>query len=244
MAHRCELPPPPALASLERPALFLDFDGTLVEIADEPDAIEVAGDLAAFLAELAERYEGAVAIVTGRARADIERHLGCVPVCLAGSHGAAIFAADGTAIGDPASAIPAAAKDEMRAFADAQSLLFEDKPHGAGLHYRARPEMVDACVAFAGDLAESHDLVVKRGKQVIELVARGADKGTAVARLLREDAFAGTTPVFLGDDITDEDGFAACARAGGFGILVGGARDTAARHCLDGVKEVRQWLTK
>ncbi|WP_251566877.1 trehalose-phosphatase [Erythrobacter sp. 3-20A1M] len=243
MAHRTELSPPPALASFETPALFLDFDGTLVDIADEPDAIVVPEDLADFLVDLDERFGGRVAIVTGRSREDIERHLGRVPVCMAGSHGAAIFAADGTAVGDPALMIPDEAKERMKAFATSQGLLFEDKPHGAGLHYRAKPEMIDACVAFAEELAEEHGLAVKRGKQVIELVAPGADKGSAVKRLLEGAPFAGATPIFLGDDVTDEDGFAACAKHGGFGILVGEQKETAARYHIEDVEKVRRWLT-
>ena len=235
------LPAPPTLSSLANPALFLDFDGTLVNIAPEPGAISVPDGLGARIEAFASRQDGRVAVVTGRALNDLETHLGRVELHRAGSHGAHVVAPDGEEL-RAAGAVPAAAKDALRKYARDERLFYEDKTHGAGLHSRAAPEKFAAMADFAEGIAAAHGLDCKRGKQVVELVRPGADKGGAVRLLMEQSLFAGTTPVFLGDDVTDEDGFAACAEAGGFGIAVGERRSDAARYRLHGVDEVYEWL--
>jgi trehalose 6-phosphate phosphatase len=235
---------PPPLAELDRPALFLDFDGTLVAIADTPDAISVPGDLASRLGVLSQRLDGRLALISGRAAGDLERHLGAMPFARAGSHGLDRYTADGAELGpgpgpEP---IPHDASAALQAFAERDGLLYEAKPHGGALHYRAAPELADAVHHFAENLARAHGLSVKLGKCVVELVQPGADKGAAVRAFMDDADFAGATPVFVGDDLTDEDGFAAAERLGGFGVLVGARRPTAARYRLASVAAVHQWL--
>lgn len=245
MAESPLLDPPPSLCDLAADgplALFLDFDGTLVEIAATPDGIAVPDRLGDRLFALAGRLEGRLALVSGRAIPDLERHLGPLRVARAGSHGAARERADGSLLGALAEALPQAAIDGLRNFAAAHGFALEEKQHGAALHYRARPELEPHGVRFAEDLARSHALEVKRGKSVIELVRPGASKAGAVRAFLQEPPFAGARPVFIGDDITDEDGFAAAAEAGGFGILVGDRRPTAARYQLADPAAVHDWL--
>jgi trehalose 6-phosphate phosphatase len=236
------LPPPPPLAEIDRSALFLDFDGTLVAIADTPDAIEVPADLAARLGSLATRMNGRLALISGRAVDDLGQHLGAMSFALAGSHGTERYGADGALIGDEPAPIPPDVNEALREFAEREGVMYERKPHGGALHFRAHPERMEAVNRFAEKLAREHGLSVKVGKQVTELVYPGVDKGGAVRAFMHNAEFTGATPVFIGDDLTDEDGFAAAADLGGFGVIVGNRRPTAARYQLASVAQVHQWL--
>lgn len=244
MEPRSRLPAPPRLSSLladGRLALFLDFDGTLVEIADGPDAIAVPQELAAGLQSLAARLNGALALVSGRSIANLTDFLGPLPLHLAGSHGGHVLGPCGTPLRE-AEPLPAPVVEALGAFAQNNGLLHERKPHGGALHYRARPDLEGDTRRFADGLAVEHGLATKAGKCVIELVWPGADKGGAVDLLSSQPPFAGALPVFIGDDMTDEDGFAACARHGGFGIAVGERVSAVARYSLASVKDVHAWL--
>jgi trehalose 6-phosphate phosphatase len=234
---------PPPLSRLVRPALFLDFDGTLVELADSPGSIAVPAGLTPLLDRLSERLDGRLAIVSGRAVDDLRSHLGGCAAILSGSHGAELRYADGRSI--PVSAPPglAEARESVRRFAAGdEGLLVEDKPAGIALHYRLAPERADEADAFLEALAERSGLALQRGKMVAELRRRGSDKGAALRRLMAEPPFAGARPVFVGDDLTDEDAFKAAASLGGEGVLVGADRPSAARWRLDGVADVTSWL--
>lgn len=236
--------PPPPLSRLEPAALFLDFDGTLVELAEAPGAIAVPSGLAPLLDRLAARLEGRLAIVSGRAIDDLRRHLGGLAAVLSGSHGAELHYADGRSI--PVSVPPglAEARESIRRFAaeKGDGLLVEDKPAGIALHYRLAPERAGEADSFLEGLALRSGLAFQRGKMVAELRPHGADKGEALRRLMAEPPFAGARPVFVGDDLTDEYAFRAAAALGGEGVLVGPARTSAARWRLRGVAEVTGWL--
>lgn len=237
--------PPPSLAELLAAgpvALFLDFDGTLVGIAARPDAIEVPEGLSARLERLADRLSGRVALVSGRALEDLHLHLGPIEIARAGSHGADLRHADGAALGGSPRSLDARIAGLVEAFASDRGLLFETKAHGCALHYRSRPEAGESAEAFMRAIAASESLATKDGKCVVELVHEGADKGGAVRAFMAQAPFVGARPVFLGDDITDEDGFAACAELGGMGILVGDHRDSAAQFRLPDIDAVHNWL--
>lgn len=234
-------PPPPDL--LEGAALFLDFDGTLVELAETPDSIRVPPALGPLLERLRARLGGRLAIVSGRALADLERHLPCSGVAIAGSHGLELRLADGTGL--PLSA--PAGLDEARAEVDGfaagrDGLIVEAKPLGIALHYRRAPDSEQAVLEFMQGIARRRGLLLQRGKMVAELRAPGADKGDALKALMREPRFAGARPLFVGDDLTDEHAFAAAAALGGAGILVGPERESAARYRLGSVRAVADWL--
>jgi len=236
-------PSPPPLA--RGMALFLDFDGTLVELAPRPDAVAVDDALRALLHRLATALPGRVAVVSGRALATLDALLGpdlAASLALAGSHGAELRAPR-LAVADnrAAAAALAPATAELAAAAAAHGLLFEGKTLGAALHYRLTPDLAGVALAAAEDVARRHGLVLQHGKMMVEVRAAG-DKGQAVERLMATQPFAGSTPIFLGDDVTDEEGFAAAARAGGWGVLVGPARAGAARYGLPDVTAVRAWL--
>jgi trehalose 6-phosphate phosphatase len=245
MSGRTHLPPPPGLQQLcgqGALALFLDFDGTLVEIAATPDGIAVPDRLGAALFDLSKRLDGRLALVSGRAIPDLEHHLGPLQVARAGSHGMARELSDGTALGKLAEPLPASAYDLVRSFARDTGFALEEKQHGAALHYRADPDLEPHGLAFAQELASAHGLEIKRGKCVIELVRPGASKAGAVSAFMEIAPFAGAVPVFIGDDITDEDGFAAAESLGGFGILVGERSPSAARYQLADPLAVHDWL--
>jgi trehalose 6-phosphate phosphatase len=236
------LPPPPALAAIERPALFLDFDGTLVDLAAQPDAIRVAAHLTTLLETLGRRLEGRLAVVSGRALADLDRHLPARALTVSGSHGGELRLASSPSPAVAGPGFPTAAHSEAIAFAAAHGVFVEAKPLGFALHYRQVPEAGDAVRAFAKTLGDRHGLAVKAGKMVAELMPHGINKGGIVGRLMAMPAFLNATPVFVGDDATDEDGFRAVSAAAGFGVLVGAPRATAAAAGLADVAAVHAWL--
>lgn len=240
-----DLPAPPSLASLAAigpVALFLDFDGTLVEIAPTPDTIVVPAGLLARLCALAERLNGRLALVSGRAIDNLELHCGSLGVACAGSHGLARYSAGRERLGGEPLSVPANVFESLGKFAAEEGFELEAKAHGAALHYRSDPSLEQRGLDFASALADEHGLTVKRGKCVIELVPPGADKGTAVRAFMAEPPFDGARPVFIGDDLTDEDGFKAAHELGGFGVLVGRRTTTKARYGVADPAAVQQWL--
>lgn len=236
---------PPAIDVIggDKPlALFLDFDGTLVELAPTPDGIEVKSDLFARLRALFDRLDGRLALISGRALDNLAMHLGPMTIWRAGSHGSDCRDPDGAAMGVAAQPLPPAAIAELGAYADQAGIDYEPKQHGGALHFRAHPDAEGDALAFAETLAAEHGLAVKTGKAVVEVVRPGADKGTAVRAFMTRPEFAGACPVFIGDDVTDEDGFAAAQELGGHAIIVGNRSETLAEYRLPGVKEVYEWL--
>lgn len=239
------LPPPPPLASLIAGgpiALFLDFDGTLVEIAPAPDAIDVPEGMASSLENLDRRLGHRAALVSGRSLEDIARHLGQVDIARAGSHGAACQWPDGSWLREEPRGLSEAVIGQLRMFAKDCDLDYEAKTHGGALHFRSNPDLADAALTFATEIAATEGLAVKTGKCVVELVQPGADKGGAVRAFMEQNVFAGSTPWFIGDDVTDEDGFAACHELGGGSILVGSRPGSAAQFSLPDVFSAREWL--
>jgi trehalose 6-phosphate phosphatase len=241
------LPSAPDLASETDISLFLDFDGTLVDIAARHDAVVVEPALKRLVLALARRLEGRMAVVSGRPADEIIAYLGLkdssVPFAVAGSHGLEMRWPDGRRDAPPR---PDALDDAIAAFHRLAErfpgIVVEEKPFGAALHYRQAPEAGTACDTLADEVAAGTGFVVQHGKMVVELRAAGADKGDALARFLAGPPMAGTRPVFVGDDLTDEAGFRAAADRGGWGVLVGGPRPTEARYRLGSVDEVHLWL--
>jgi len=224
-------------------AVFLDFDGTLVEIAPTHDAIQVPDGLGARLAALSDRLDGRFALITGRSLADLAGHLGGLEFARAGSHGIECFTAGHATLGAAPRAIDRRAVVALAHFVAAHpGATLERKAFGAALHYRADPALEDVALVLARSLAQEHGLAVKRGKCVVELVPPGANKGSAVAAFMREAPFADALPIFLGDDVTDEDGFRAVDERGGFGIIIGDRHETCARYRLPNVRKVHEWL--
>ena len=235
--------PPPSL--LEGAALFLDFDGTLVDLADTPGAIRIPDGLPTLLRSLSQRLNGRLAIVSGRAIADLEQHLDCSGIAVSGSHGLELRLADGVPI---PLAVPFDSKglgSKVDRFAAQHSgLLVERKPSSVALHYRMAPEEGEKVERFMSALAHKTGLSLQPGKMVYELRPKGADKGDAIRAFMAEPEFGGARPIMIGDDITDEDAFEAAAAMGGAGILVGPERRSAARYRLADVGQVGAWLAE
>jgi trehalose 6-phosphate phosphatase len=219
-----DLAPPTAL-SCHAHAFFFDFDGTLVDIEARPELVRaepgMVGDLSALLA----RAAGAVAVVTGRQLSTVDEALAPLRLPGAGVHGLELRMTGKEPVRPPAGAGPLA---PLRAQAEAwvarkQGLQLEDKGLSLAIHYRACPDMGPAVTAYVEGLAQRHPglLTVQHGKMVAELRRSGPGKGDAVRLLLRGPAFASRTPVYFGDDVTDEAAFAAVQEAGGVGVFIG-----------------------
>jgi trehalose 6-phosphate phosphatase len=228
------------------PALFLDFDGTLVELAAHPQAVRPTPELVPLLGALARRLGGALAIVTGRPIAEVDRFLAPLRLPIAGVHGNEVRSVpDGAAA--PRSAVELGrVRERLARLSEAwPGVTVEDKGMAIAVHYRAVPDAAPEVRRIAEELqGESADaLMLLAGKMVIELVPAGRDKGSAIRELLRAAPFAGRRPVFLGDDVTDEAGFRAVNELRGVSVRVGGQdRPTAARYRVDNVVRVLQLL--
>lgn len=236
------LPPPPATL-LDGASLFLDFDGTLVELAERPDAVAVDARLHTLMRSLADRLDGRVAIISGRPAGQVHALFGSEGMTVVGSHGMEFRWGDGRVrVPDRPQGL-AQALSAMQALADrTPGMLVEDKPLGAALHFRMAPEAEAAAQALAVDLAEHHNLHLQPGKMMVEVRAAGGDKGLAIRTLMAEPELASTRPVFMGDDHTDEPGFEAAAALGGAGILIGAPRPTNATYRLNDVQATLAWL--
>lgn len=233
------LPPTPSLDW----CYFLDVDGTLLEIAANPNAVRVEPSLLQLLERL-HRASGAVALISGRAISDLDRRI-ANRLPRAGQHGLERRDATGRLW---LHATPAAAKDRIRNELSPwlerhPGLILEDKGVTLALHYRQEPQLeaqmnalMEKLIAEAGD-----GLIMQKGKCVVEAKPANFDKGTAIEEFLAEAPFKGRKPVFIGDDLNDEHGFAAINRVGGISIKVGDG-DTCAAYRLPDVESVRTWL--
>ena len=204
----------------DRAALFLDFDGTLVEIAPRPDAVVVPPTLPRLLERLSRRLGGALAVVSGRPLAELDRYLP-VGVVKVGDHGATMrLSPDGPPLVQPLPHPAEAWRERAAAFAAAwPGTLLENKAHGFALHYRQAPEAeAPARAALAAIIGGDPDFTLLPARMAWEVVPRGTSKGTAVAALMMRAPFRGRAPVFIGDDVTDEAGMAAAREAGGHGM--------------------------
>jgi trehalose 6-phosphate phosphatase len=219
-------------------------DGTLVDFADTPTAVRVSENLRGLLQDLYQCSGGAVALMSGRPITEIDGLFPSVRLPVAGQHGAERRDATGKASRhEPTQDLGPARQRLAQAIIDKPGLLLEDKGLSLALHYRRIPDLAD----FVRQTMEAllpevgGDYCVQTGKSVVELKPTGKDKGRALLEFMSESPFAGRTPVFVGDDATDEFGFATVNQLDGYSIKVG-AGDTVARWRLENVKAVQQWL--
>ncbi|HMW41661.1 MAG TPA: trehalose-phosphatase [Plasticicumulans sp.] len=240
------LPPPPVP---DAPwALFLDVDGTLIELAGRPDAVAVPPELPLLLNALDEALGGALALVSGRALAEVETLFAPHRYAIAGGHGAEWRPAADAAIECRPKPALAAARKRLEAFVCTHpGTLLETKPHALALHWRNAPAAESEALACMASVQAGLDSGFRllRGKSVCELLPEGFDKGAVVAGFCTSPPFAGRVPVFIGDDVTDEAGFAAVLARGGIAVHVGTAgRPTCATCCLTDPAAVRAWLAR
>ena len=233
--------PPPPVELLREASLFLDFDGTLVDLAPRPDAVRVSVELSDLLSRLHQRLDGRVAILTGRAAAQVNELLGPVTILVGGHHGLETSGRTGAGVRRP-DVLDSVVSDLRQLEAEFPGVLVEDKPLGVALHYRQAPDAEEACRLAAQSAAQRSGLEIQPGKMVFELKPHGANKGDALKTMMAEQPFAGTRPVFLGDDLTDEPAFLAAQDMGGAGIIVGDRAPTTAGYRIASVDEALQWL--
>ena len=229
-------------------AVFLDFDGTLVDLAPQPDAIEVPPDLPALLSRLRDDLGGALAVVSGRPIADLDRFLAPARLAAAGQHGLERRDAAGRhATAEIDRAVLSAIAAAMQGLAAAHpGVRVERKSLSVALHYREAPAAAEEARRLAEALGRAHAEAfdLQPGKMVFEMKPRGSDKGAAVAAFMAEAPFAGRRPLFAGDDLTDEHGFAAVSGFGGIAIQVGPREPHGARWKAAHPSEFRAWLEK
>ena len=233
-------PAPPPLP--DDAALFLDFDGSLVPIAPTPDSIVVPTTLLPLLHALQAQLQGAVAIISGREIAVLDAYLQPLRLPSAGAHGAQRRNASGHQC-DASPGDISAVVEACQQLAQAHPALYvEPKQSGVALHYRRDPSLEGLCLhSLQAMLAHRPQWTLLRGKWVLEMLPSDASKGRAIQAFMQEPPFAGRTPFFVGDDISDESGFAAVLAERGVAIKVGPGA-SAASHRLDGVDAVHQWL--
>jgi len=221
-------------------ALLLDLDGTLIDIAATPDAVVVPPDLLPVLRRLRPRVADALAVVTGRPIAEVDALLGDAPYAVAGEHGGAIRHAPAAPVERAVLAdLPAGWLERAeRIAAGRPGVLLERKRRGFALHYRLAPHEGPALRRAMLEILSGHDdrFAVLAGQMTWEMRPLGADKATAVAGLMQRPPFAGRVPVYIGDDVTDEDGMRAARAIGGVGWRVAEVFGDAAG--------VRAWLAQ
>jgi trehalose 6-phosphate phosphatase len=235
----------PPVLDLKRDALFLDLDGTVVEIADSPSDVRLEPGMRAVLCAWGER--GALAVLTGRAVADADRILNGAIGAIAGLHGLESRLSPqhwSRRGGEHAGVRELAQRFAEEIASGALNARLEDKGASFALHYRHAPEQEARVVRAAEAAAEVHGLRALKGKMVVEILPSGAAKGDALREFMEIAPFAGRRPVAVGDDVTDESAFEAANALGGLSVLVGPARATAAQARLDSVTAVGDWLSR
>ena len=222
---------------LERMALFLDVDGTLLDIAPTPDAVVVTSELKVLLSKLYEKSAGALALVSGRAISDLDNLFDPIRLPTAGQHGAEWRLVPDE---DPRrlTTLPEGLRNGAVAVAlQHPGMLAEDKGGAIALHVRARPELTAEVGAALVALVQDYpSYEVLPGKAVFEIRQRGVHKGAAVEALIEHAPFAGRLPVFLGDDTTDLDAIELVRARGGYGLLISPAGP------LRNPADVHRWL--
>lgn len=223
-------------------ALFLDFDGTLVDLAQQPEDVVVPPSLVATLRDLHAYLGGAVAVISGRPMEQLDAFLAPLRLPMAGVHGSERRAADGTL-----SLHATYPLDEVQRAAQAladqhPALRLESKRGSLALHYRQAPQLEALCLdTLRAAVEASPGLTLMRGKMVVEAKPGGASKGMAIDAFMHEAPFAGRQPVFIGDDFTDEVGFTVVQGRGGMGVKVGGGASAAWHRVESPPRCARSW---
>jgi trehalose 6-phosphate phosphatase len=235
------------LGPLKGHALFLDVDGTLIDLAPTPEAVEVPLTLIPLLQRLAHQLKGAIAFVSGRTIDAIDTLFAPLKIPAVGVHGGEIRGPDGRVVAADrglADQIQAAEPALREAVAGMRGVVLENKHSALALHYRSVPERGREVLKIAELLVGNMggQFAVLMGKCVVEIRPRHLTKGTAIDALMQQPPFHGCTPIFAGDDCTDEDAFEVVNRLGGISVHVGASAQTRARHRLAGPDELRGWL--
>ena len=226
-------------------ALFLDVDGTLLDIAPTPSEVIVPPKLPELLMSISKGLDGALAILTGRQLAEIDALFAPAQFIGGGVHGAELRTTPGGPIIRAATALPDALVDELKRLADRlPGIMAEPKGPGFAIHYRQAPELKDAVEAAIRALVAQYpeDLVLCPGRKLFEIIPRGYSKGSALRTLAGLPTFAQRTPIMIGDDVGDLPALAAAEKLGGVGLRVAGGHFGQADFDLRGPNGVVAWL--
>ena len=228
-------------------ALFLDFDGTLVDIVERPDAVSVDPELPAILDRLKRRLGGALAIVSGRSIDFLDHHLQPYAFDIGGLHGLE------HRIGDRFHQCQPEDHPRLRDMVDQledvlalkTGVLIEDKGCSVAVHWRLAPQERDFVLSTARSAVEAlgPEYRVQYGKAVAEILPAAAGKGRMIETFLRQAPYLGRRPIFAGDDLTDENGFASINAHGGLSIRIG-TGETIAQERLGTPADLRHSLSK
>jgi trehalose 6-phosphate phosphatase len=228
-------------------ALFLDVDGTLLDISDTPGGVSVPAGLTATLETVRRGLQGALAFVSGRTIADLDRLFTPLRLPAAGQHGSEIrLSPDAPVVSLATAPIREALRRDVAAIAAAfPGAEMEDKGRTIAVHYRRAPGAADALTHGLRRIVQSNEtpLILTHGRKVLELRDAGHSKATAVHEFMRHPRFEGRVPLFVGDDITDEDGFIAAEQYGGTALAVGTVHRPRRETAFAGPADVRAWLT-
>lgn len=235
-----------ALRKAEDLALFLDVDGTLLEIAATPGRVRVPASLRNTLRLAFERQHGALALLSGRSLEDLDELFGFRDFPASGKRGLEVRLPSGEIVRPE---MDSSALDHPRHWLRElekrdRGLLLEDKGLALALHFRMAPKMATEVELVMNEMLNElgDGFVMRQGKCVYELMPRGFDERTAIHRFMQEREFAGRRPVFVGDDPSDEVGFRAVNEMGGHSIRVGDLEATSARYRFSSVSSVTAWL--
>ena len=226
-------------------ALFLDVDGTILCFADTPNGVAPSQRVCSVLRRLMDCLDGAVALISGRTIENLDRLFAPLTMPMAGLHGLERRdAGGGLHILGEVQALEHLRPPFASLAASKKDVMLEDKGRALAIHYRMAPHEAEAIRDRVEELVHpsTRDLRIIHGNMVSEVKPRHGDKGSAIRAFMCETPFAGRRPVFVGDDVTDEDGFAAVNELDGHTIRVGEDTETAARYRLSGVEQAIQWL--
>lgn len=239
----CTMPAAKTLPQLgSTTALFLDFDGTLVDIAEQPELVHVPADLGSILQQLSASLQGALAIVSGRELADLDHFMSPLVLPLAAEHGSVQRFADGHVAQLARPDLRDVERVALALAGQHAGLRVEIKSAAVALHYRHAPALELLCLEAMSDaVTRMPGVELMRGKCVVEIKAAGVSKGTAIQGFMALPPFAGRLALFAGDDTTDESAFAAVQALGGAGIKVGHG-DSLARFRCSNPAALRRWL--
>ena len=231
------------LANADDWALFIDIDGTLLDMAPTPDAVRVPSGLVATLTELAATFGGAVALITGRRVTDADRFFAPLKLAISGVHGAEARGASGDTV-MLARPVPADLTAAVRAVARTlPGVLVEDKGAGLAVHYRNAPDArPDLEVRLQQAINGWEGFALRRGRKVLDVVPRAHSKATGLAWLMQLPVFKGRRPVMIGDDHGDEPAMEAAENLGGLGLKVAGEHFSRTGADFASPARVRAWL--
>jgi trehalose 6-phosphate phosphatase len=233
----------PIINNLERYAIFLDLDGTIVELVEHPDAVRVEASTLRSLELLRDKTGGALAVISGREIASIDLLLRPLILPVAGVHGLQRRDAAGIVHQHETSDIRPVTFVLEKIIGEESGVVIEQKPGAVALHYRLRPDLERRCCEIVeAVVGRRPDLRLVHGKMVFEILQKGADKGSVIEAFLSEPPFLGRKPIFAGDDVTDEAGFSSVNALDGISIKIG-ADKTAARCRARDVGELHDWLS-